>query len=123
VWKEYADMTNINIDWGLEPKESVSEKRNLALANENLPDVFYTASMPEGDLLKYGKQGMFLTLNDMIEEYMPNLTALFEEYPSIRKGLTFPDGNIYSLPTIYSPDFPSVLIGSKLWIREDWLEM
>ena len=26
-----------------------------------------------------------------------------EEYPDIRKGLTMPDGNIYSLPSFYDP--------------------
>lgn len=122
IWEKFEEMSNIHINWELVPREGLNEKRNLALANEDLPDVFYTAYMPTGDLLKYGKQGSFLKLNDLIEEYMPNLTALMEEYPSIRKGITFPDGNIYSLPTIYSPDFPSVLIGTKLWIREDWLE-
>src|SRR5699024_6183840 len=40
----------------------------------------------------------------------------------IKKGITFPDGGIYGLPTIYDPEFPSLLMGSKIWVREDWLE-
>lgn len=123
IWKEYNKMTNIEIDWELVAKEGLAEKRNLTLVgdSDSLPDVFYSTSMPTEDLLKYGEMDMFVTLNDLIDEYMPNLTALFEEFPEIKRGLTFPDGNIYSLPTIYGPDFPSVLISSKLWIREDWL--
>lgn len=122
VWKKYQEMTNIEIEWEMMPKEGLEEKRNLALASGSYPDVFYTGSMPNNDLIKYGEQGVFLTLNDLIEEHMPNLTKILEEYPDIKKGITFPDGNIYALPTIYDPEFPSLLIGSKPWIREDWLE-
>lgn len=122
IWKEYSDMTNINIEWEMMPESGLSEKRNLALASGSLPDVFYTSQMPNIDLLKYGEEGVFVELTDLITEYMPNLNALLEEYPEIEKGMKFPDGNIYSLPTIYSPDFTSVLAGQKNWIRKDWLE-
>ncbi|MFC4025044.1 extracellular solute-binding protein [Oceanobacillus longus] len=122
VWENYAEMTNIDIEWELVQSAGLEEKRNLALASGSLPDVFYTSYMPNSDLLKYGEQEVFIELNDLIEAHMPNLTAVLEEYPEIRKGLTFPNGNIYALPTIYSPDFPSVLIGSKPWVKQDWLE-
>lgn len=122
IWEEYEDMTNIEIDWGLTPKEGLEEKRNLSLGSGSLPDVYHTAKVPSSDLLKYGEQGTFVEVSDLIEEHMPNLTALLDEYPDIRKGITFPDGGIYGLPTVYDPDFPSLLIGSKFFIREDWLE-
>src|SRR5699024_6618694 len=38
------------------------------------------------------------------------------------KGLTFPDGHIYSIPTIYSPDFESLLIGAKGWVNKEFLD-
>lgn len=122
IWKEYEEMTNVNIEWEPVQTAGLEENRNLALASGSLPDVFYTTYMPNADLFKYGEQGSFIELNDLIQEYMPNLTAVLEENPEIRKGITFPNGKIYALPTIYSPDFPSVLIGSKPWIRQDWLE-
>src|SRR5690625_8007954 len=58
----------------------------------------------------------------MIEGYAPNISKVLDENPDIRKGLTFPDGNIYSIPTVYSPDFSSLLIGAKGWVNGDWLE-
>jgi len=121
VWKEYAKLSNINIEWELVQSDGLEEKRNLALASGSLPDVFYTSHMPPADLLKYGEQGVFVSLNDLITEYMPNLTSLFEKYPETKKGITFPDGNIYSLPTIHDPDFLEVNLGMSHWIREDWL--
>jgi len=121
LWKTYEEMTNIHIDWELVPFDGRDEKRNLTLSTSTLPDVFYTMAMPNEDLLKYGQQGIFIKMNDLIEEYMPNLTALLEQYPDVKKGITFPDGNIYSIPTIYDPEFKSVLL-AKAWIRKDWLE-
>src|SRR5699024_5285251 len=35
---------------------------------------------------------------------------------------TFPDGNIYSLPTIYDPDFDALNMQTKMWVRQDWLD-
>lgn len=121
VWEEYEKMTGIHIDWEVISRDGFEEKRNLALGSDQLPEVFYTSDMPNLDLQKYGAQGSFVNLIDLIDKYMPNLTELLEDNPDIKKGLTFPDGNIYSLPTIYSPEFKSVLAGHKGWVRKDWL--
>lgn len=122
IWEEYEKMTNINIDWGLIPNEGLTEKRNLALAGGEYPEVFYSAGVPDLDLSKYGKQGIFIELNDLIDKYMPNFKQLLDQYPDIRKGITHPDGQIYALPTIYSPDFLSMTSNIKPFIRKDWLE-
>src|SRR5690625_5861425 len=71
------------------------------------------------DIAQYGEQGTLIVLNDVIDQYMPNLTALLDENEDIRKGLTFPDGNIYSLPTIYDPDFDALNMQTKMWVRQD----
>ncbi len=122
IFNEYRDMTDMDINWEMVPEASLEEKRNLALASGNLPDAFYSASMPPGDILKYGEQGTFIKLNDLIDEYAPNIKKLFEQYPEIEKAITFPDGNIYSFPTIFEPDFTSMRMGAKPWINEEWLE-
>src|SRR5690625_3218353 len=95
IWNHYRDLTNINADWNLVNPDALDEKRNLALGSGELPDAFFLAQLTNSDLLKYGDQGMFIPLNDLIDEYAPNLTALMDEDPSIRKAITFPDGNIY----------------------------
>lgn len=122
VLNKYEEMTNIDITWNQVPADGLLEKRNLALGSDDLPDVFYAATMPVADIQKYGLQGSFIPLNDLIEEHAPNLNKILDEHPDIKKGLTFPDGNIYSFPTIYSPDFTSLLIGAKPWIKQDWLD-
>lgn len=122
ILNEYEDMTNIDIEWEQVQTDGLEEKRNLALSSKTLPDAFYGSYLPISDLQKYGKQETLIPLNDLIDEYAPNLKAIFEENPDIEKGVTFPDGNIYSLPTIYSPDFLSNLIGAKPWINKEWLD-
>ncbi|GIN70861.1 ABC transporter substrate-binding protein [Bacillus sp. J14TS2] len=122
LYNEYEKITNINIDWEMVPSAGLTEKRNLVLASGNLPDAFHTTSMPVTDLQKYGAQGTFIQLNDLIDEYAPNFKKILEEYPEIKDGITMPDGNIYSFPYAFSPDFVSMLLSSRPWIREDWLE-
>lgn len=80
MWNKYDDETNIETNWEHVDNEAIEEKRNLAMQHEDdLPDVFYTADFSTSDVYKYGKQGEFLELNDLIEEYAPNLSELMEE--------------------------------------------
>lgn len=122
IWNKYEEMTNINLEWEGVQTESLEEKRNLALASGTLPDVFYLAQLPNLDIFKYGQQGTIIKLNDLIDKYAPNLKKLMEENPAIRKAITFPDGNIYSLPSIVSQDFLSVRLSSRPWINQEWLD-
>ncbi|GIO61458.1 extracellular solute-binding protein [Paenibacillus cineris] len=122
IWKTYSQMSNIQVKFNLVPFETLTEKRNLALAGGDYPDVFYSARVGSAELARYGQQGVFIPLNDLIDKYAPNFKKLMEKYPDIRKGLTMPDGNIYSLPSFYDPDLLSMLIGTPLWINQDWLK-
>src|SRR5699024_3749155 len=123
IFNEYEKMTNIDVEWQMVPVEGMEEKRNLVLAGgEDLPDAFWGTGMPSGDLLKHGQQGLFIPLNDLIDEHAPNLKKIFDDYPDLKKGITASDGNIYAFPRYYEPEFTSVHLGSRLWIREDWLE-
>lgn len=122
VWKEYAKMSNINVKFELVPFDNLTEKRNLALAGGDYPDAFYSARVPASDLMKYGSQGTFIKLNDLIDQYAPNFKSLMEKYPDLKKGLTMPDGNIYSFPSFYSPEFLPMLIGTPLWVKQEFLD-
>ncbi|AYV73318.1 MULTISPECIES: extracellular solute-binding protein [Niallia] len=122
VFKKYQEKSGVNVTFNEVPFATLTEKRNLALASGEYPDVFYSSRIPSADLYKYGKQGIFMPLNDLIEEYAPNIKAAMDKHPDIKKGLTMPDGNIYSLPSYYSPEFLPMLIGKPIWIKGEWLE-
>lgn len=116
------ETTNLHIDFGLVPLDGVNEKRNLALASGEYPEAFYRTSIATADIAKYASQGTFIPLDDLIESYMPNLSGIMKENPTIRDGLLQPDGHIYSLPQIYDPEFVGMRYMFKLWVRQDWLD-
>lgn len=96
-FERYQDMTNIIIDIITVPSASWTEKRNLALVSGDYSDIFYQAFTPN-DEIKYGSQGIFIPLNDLVEQYAPTFRAAMEENADIAKSITQADGNIYSLP-------------------------
>lgn len=122
VLNEYEDLTNVHIDWELIPSDSIEEKRNLRLGGGDLPDAFYHMGLSQKDLMKYGEQGVFIELSDLIEDYAPNLNALFEEHPEIKKSISMSDGGIYSFPSINDPDFTSMRMAAKPFVNRDWLD-
>lgn len=122
IFNEYRDMTNINVEWEMIPYEGLEEKRNLAISSGSLPDAFHSANIPVRDIARYGEQGIFMPLNDLIDEYAPNLKQIFEENPEIEKAMTYPDGNIYALPTMDDPEFTAIQVSAAPWFRADWLE-
>ena len=121
LWDEYEKMTNIEVDWETVQTEGLAEKRNLKLAAGDYPDLFFASAFSKTDLLKYGQQGVFLSLNDYIDEYAPNFKKILDEYPSVKQGVTMADGNIYGFPTFYDPNFESLRAGTP-WINEEWLK-
>ena len=122
IWNTYKDMTNVDVTWDLVDWDAREEKRNLALGTGDLPDAFFGAELPMADVKKYGDQGTFIELNDLIDEYAPNLKKILEENPDIASAITFPDGKIYSMPSIIAPGSLSINLGARPWINQDWLD-
>ncbi|MCZ1181471.1 extracellular solute-binding protein [Shouchella clausii] len=122
VWKTYEEMTDMKINFELAAFDGLAEKRNLLFASGNYPDAFYSARLTASDLATYGEQGILIPLDDLIEEYAPNFKSALDKHPDLRKGLTMPDGHIYSFPSYYDPDFLPMLIGVPLWINDEWLD-
>ncbi|MEF2244017.1 MULTISPECIES: sugar ABC transporter substrate-binding protein [unclassified Paenibacillus] len=122
-FKKAEEVTNVQIDWDLNPGGSAwQEKKNLLFASSELPEAFYGHGILDEatDIVKYGSQGVLIPLEDLIEEYAPNLKALLEARPEIKQALTSPDGHIYSLPTMndtYAVSKPALFINKK-WLDE-----
>ncbi len=119
VWQEYEKMTGIHIEWEAYSSADIVEKRNLALASDTLPDMFFRTKLPDNDITKYGAEGSFIKLNDLIDQYAPNFKAVMEKYPDVKKGIPMADGTIYALPNL--TDSPSIEIYRKLFINQKWL--
>lgn len=121
-WMNYEELTNIHVDWEQISSEAIEEQRNLVLVSGDYPDVFYNAGFTNSDLFRYGSQGVFLPLNDIIEEHAPNLTQILEEHPEVRAAITFPDGNIYGMPVLQDGDHLSARAGATPWISMEAID-
>lgn len=79
IFQRMEEQTNVHIDWTCFVSDQFSDKKNLALAQfGNLPDGLFNAGMSDYDLLRYAKQGIIIPLENLIDKYMPNLQAVFE---------------------------------------------
>ncbi|SHE11506.1 Lipoprotein lplA [Chlamydia abortus] len=121
LWQEYEKMTNIHMEWETVQVDTLAEKRNLLLAGGDYPEILYATAVGKADLIRYGGEGVFIPLNDLIEKYAPNFKKLMDDYPVVKKGITMPDGNIYSFPTIRDPEFMSVRTRTP-WMKKEWLD-
>ncbi len=115
----YEELTNVHIEWDITPRAQAIEKLNLMLASGDYPDVIMKFNIQPSQLMVYGDQGIFLPLNEMIEEHGYFSKQLLEEKPLIKDAITSTNGNIYSLP-MYSECF-HCSNRMKMWINEPWL--
>ena len=126
IFQRIREKTKVNVEWTCYVEDQFVDKRNLALAKKNsLPDVLFNADMGNVDLLKYAKQGVIISVEDLIEEHMPNLKKILDENPEYRKLITAPDGHIYSFPWIEQLGVGKEAIqaiGGMPYINKAWLD-
>ncbi|MGM7723323.1 ABC transporter substrate-binding protein [Metabacillus sp. Hm71] len=124
IYKRLEEKTGVHIEWKNYTNDVFVEKRNLAVASGDLPDAIMDAGYSDYDLLKLAKDGAIIPVEDLIDNYMPNLKKVLEAAPEYRAMMTAPDGHIYSFPWIEElgtgkenihsiDDFP--------WINVEWL--
>ncbi|EKN65266.1 extracellular solute-binding protein [Neobacillus bataviensis LMG 21833] len=115
---------NMKIKWEYANQDAAKEKRSLSLASGDYPDAYllvtWIDNISKVEAQKYGKDGVFLPLNDLIDKYGTNIKKGMEQVPYLEKGITAPDGNIYGLPLLGECYHCSRY--GKMWINTDWLK-
>jgi len=116
--EETEKNAGISIDWDVYVNSEWGDKKSVLLAGGELPDAFLgSITLTDSDMAK--NPGVFIPLEDLIDEHMPNLKAAFEDDPTLRAMITSPDGHIYSLPKKL-PLRP--VAGNSLYINQKWLD-
>jgi putative aldouronate transport system substrate-binding protein len=122
--KFVEEKFNIKFKFDTTPPDGAKEKRQISLASGDYPDAYmlpgYIDQFSQADVLKYGKQGVLIPLNDLIEQYAPNIKAAMEQDADLKAFNTAPDGNIYGL-VAYSQCF-HCSYPNKMWINTKWLD-
>ena len=111
------ENANLQFDFQSVMGADLQEKRNLVLASGEYPDMFFKCGFASTDLDKYGKQGLFLPLEDLIKQYAPNLTAKMDEMNGW-DYITSGDGHIYSLPGIERQNGAV----TTYWVNKKWMD-
>ena len=121
VQEEIEKRTGVQIKWDTYSSDVETVLQTRLASMEGLPDM---VEIPPFDsnvgVDTYSNNGVLIPLNDLIEQYAPNIQKLFEKYPALKAMCTSSDGNIYGLAgwwgdiNDYVPDY--------LYIRQDWLD-
>ena len=116
--KEYMKRTGINVEYSHPAQGMESEAINLLLASGELPDIIEYNWLSLNPDLSIEKDNIY-ALNDIIDNYSPNLKKWLSEHPDINKQVMTDNGNYYVYPFIRNDD--KLQSTSGFMIRGDWL--
>lgn len=91
----FEEVMGVDLDITLIPNDGFTEKLGMMLAQGDFPDVI-SGEMPYTSVMSGAiENGLFLPLDDLLEEYGPNL---LEQVPdNVWDELRGPDGHIYGI--------------------------
>lgn len=121
-FRKWQEVTGVKLNIETVPEDNWQTAINLRMMEEgNLPDFIYAGQITAAQEIDWGDdQGILMPLENLIAEYMPNLSALLDADPVLRNAITTPAGHIYTLPWIN--DMPRDLTSGKYWINNAWLK-
>ena len=122
VWQDFMEMTGVNIEFMEMPLSNAADTFNLLMATDSYPDVWYgrIAGIENSNTdALYGPSGMFLELNDLIDQYAPNIKKMFETENLVLEKVSV-DGKLYSLPRVTNSD--NQYVEDKWYINKVWLD-
>ena len=116
IW--FEEQTGVHIEWIIVTDEA-DTKLNLSLASGDYPDMYFT-SFSSPQVMLNANSGVFIPLNDLIENHSTYYKQILETDEILRENLTAPDGNIY---TFYRTDAGvHMLSQNKMFVYQPWLE-
>lgn len=115
------EKTGITIEFQHPAVGQTQEAFNLLLANADLPDIIeYSWINYSGGPEKAIDDEVIISLNEIMDEYCPNLKAFLEANPEVDKMVKTDDGLYYCFPFIRGEAKLMTSVG--LMLRQDWLE-
>ncbi|MGW1342927.1 ABC transporter substrate-binding protein [Kribbella sp. NPDC002412] len=117
---------NISFKWQTTTFDGgpAKEKRQISLASGDYPDLYllipWVDQFTPAELLKLGNQGVLVPLNQLIDQYGPNIKKALDAEPEWKAMATAPDGKIYGMPQWV--DCYHCSYQGKLWMNTAWLK-
>lgn len=117
--KWYEEQTNVHVNWISIESADATTAFNLTLASHDYPDI-YARRFSTSEIMMCADDGVLMPLNDLIDEYAPNLKQKWEENPAFVDYMTAPDGNVY---TFFDADTGTHLLAeNKMFVYKPWLD-
>ncbi|THF84675.1 DUF3502 domain-containing protein [Cohnella fermenti] len=114
ILKKAAEATNVTLNNVAPAGGETAQAWNLMLASGEIADILAYST---AELNAIASQGALTPLDDLIDQYAPNIKQFLTDHPDIRKSITAADGKIYVIP------FVSDGKAQEGWfIRKDWLD-
>lgn len=121
LWMQKATAdTGVTFNWITVPGNSAGERVAMMLATNDLPDVFWNGVTRE-QVLQYMDAGIFMPVEDLVDQYMPNLKKIFEERPQYKAMCTTPDGHMYGFPRVEEMNGLTSTPGG-VYVNQEWLD-
>lgn len=115
-----AEKTNVQLVFQEIPDTEWDTKVNLLIASDELPDAFIYGGFTAAELADYGSQGVFMAMNDIIEEHGYYTKQVFEQQDKLPGAYTALDGKMYTLPDIN--ECYHCFYSMRAWINQTWLD-
>ena len=125
-FKWMQELSGVKFDLTYVDSSAFSEKLNLMFTGNDLPEILFhcNPALSANFVMTNGAAGTLLPLNDLIDQYAPNLKALLDRDQAYWNSITLPDGNIYALPAFgltYKTNEYTII--NKVWLEKLGLEM
>jgi len=120
IWKKVAEITNVQME--NVANESISDDLqsfNTMMASGELPDIIQSQRATLNPIIT---QGALLSLDDLIEQYAPNIKQFLKDFPDARSAGSGPDGKLYTLTGTLGGEPGQLLPMMGFFIRQDWLD-
>ncbi|CCX37638.1 putative uncharacterized protein [Clostridium sp. CAG:1013] len=116
--QKYEEMTNVDVEWEVVSSDGFSERVNLVMASDSMPDAILKG-VP--DITKTSADGSIIDISGLIDEYSVGIKSLYDQYPEVYEASKSPDGGIYAVPNINTL-VPNRTNHRNLWINQTWLD-
>ena len=123
AWQYFEEATGVHINWVLFSNDEMGEKLNALIGSadlEHFPDGFYRCWISDSTLKRFGPDGMFVDLKDLVKDNAPNLCKALDEMDAWINVLDPETGAMYSVPELNSA--LSARMHPKLFFNKKMLE-
>ena len=120
--KAWQEQTGVTVEFQHPASGQEKEQFNLIVADGSLPDIMewqWVKQYPGGPE-KAIKDGVIIPLNDIFDQYCPNIKKYLAENPEVDKMIKTDDGNYFAFLFIRGEDKLCYTVGG--FIRQDWLD-